>query len=142
MATPRNILSLDVGDRRIGVATANTVARMASPLLTLDRQQSEDIYAEINNLIIEHDIREVVVGLPRGMEGQETAQTQIAREFAVKLKSTCGLPVHMQDEAATSLAAEDKLKASGKPYEKADIDKVAASIILDDWLAALPMEVL
>ncbi|MDB5182464.1 MAG: Holliday junction resolvase YqgF [Candidatus Saccharibacteria bacterium] len=135
MATTRNVIGLDVGDRRVGVAIASLEARMASPLLTIDRQVSDDIFLEISELLKKHDAEVVVVGLPRDMEGRETAQTRSARDFAATLEKSCGLPVHMQDEAATSIAAEETLKELGKPYQKGDIDKYAAAIILDDWLA-------
>jgi putative Holliday junction resolvase len=134
MATTRNVLSLDVGDRRVGVAIASLEARMASPLLTIDRQLSADIFMEISELIKKQEAEAVIVGLPRGMEGQETAQTQSARDFAAALQKVCDVPVHMQDEAATSIAAEETLKDIGKPYGKGDIDKHAAAIILNDWL--------
>jgi len=136
IASPQNYLGLDVGGRRIGVAVAGIVARLSSPLLTLDRQDAGDIFERIEKLIDEHQVADIVVGLPRGMDGQETGQTAIAREFADELARTCGVVVHMQDEAATSIAAEEELKASGKPYQKGDIDSGAAAIILSDWLAS------
>ena len=107
MIQTHNVLALDVGERRIGVALASMEARMASPLLTLDRREHADIMVRIKQLLAQHEIDTVVVGLPRGMEGQETDQTRSARQFAADLAEVCGLPVHLQDEAATSLAAED-----------------------------------
>jgi len=77
-----------------------------------------------------------VVGLPRGMQGQHTAQTAEAEAFAKSLRAQSGLPVHMQDEAVTSKQAEDELKGRGKPYGKGDIDALAATYILQDWLAS------
>jgi len=128
------ILALDVGERRIGVAIASLEARLPSPLLTIDRQKVGDVFVRIKELIAEHKVRAVVVGLPRGMSGQETAQTTSARQFASDLEAACGIEVSLQDEAATSILAEDELKAHGKNYEKGDIDKLAASYILQDWL--------
>jgi len=137
MATPRNIIGLDYGSRRIGVAIANTEARMADPLLTLDLLDYPDIFTELKELFSKYSIDEVVVGLPRDMEGNETNQTAVARKFAADLEKATNLKVNLQDEAATSIAAEEELKASRKPYQKEDIDKTAAAIILNDWLSQL-----
>lgn len=128
------IIGLDVGERRIGVARAHAEARLAEPLLTLDRREYPNIFATLTKLLQEHGATEIVVGLPRGMEGQETAQTATIRAFAHELERVTGLPVHMQDEAATSIMAEEELSLRGKPYQKGDIDKLAATYILRDWL--------
>lgn len=135
MTNSRSILALDVGDRRIGVAIASMEARIASPLFTIDRRDTPDVFIYIKELIDKHQTTGIVVGLPRGMDGQETAQTKIAREFAWKLKSLANIEVYLQDEAATSLAAKEELEHINKPYQKGDIDKLAATYILSDWLA-------
>lgn len=139
-ATP-NVISLDVGSRRIGVALANLEARMAAPLMTIDRVQVSDIFPVLIELFEKHGAVAVVVGLPRGMEGQETDQTASARQFAAELGKQINIPIHLQDEAATSIEAEEELKANKKPYQKGDIDKLAAAIILRDWLAGQVQEV-
>jgi putative Holliday junction resolvase len=125
-----NLLALDVGERKIGVARANSIARIAEPLVTLPNSQS--FASELTKLINEHDASLLIVGLPRGMNGQETAQTQYVRDFMNQLS----VPVEyvFQDEALTSVNAEAQLKQSGKAYTKEDIDAVAASIILSDYL--------
>ena len=128
-------MSLDVGSRRIGIAVANSEARIAEPLLTIDRHEFPDIFPKLIDLFDTHTVGTVIIGLPRGMEGQETTQTASAREFAEALKKRCDLKVYLQDEAATSLEAENELNAKKKPYQKGDIDKLAAAIILRDWLA-------
>lgn len=127
------ILALDVGAQRIGVATANVIARIASPLVTISNDAST--VETIQRLIAEHDVEMLVVGLPRGLEGQETAQTQTVRDFVSNLQQTIGdFPMQFQDEALTSRKAEDELEARGKPYQKGDIDALAATYILDDYL--------
>lgn len=140
-AATHNILALDVGERRIGIAVASLEARMASPLLTLDRQTVDNVFAALQRICEEQGIQEIVIGLPRGMSGQETAQTAIARAFADELADHINLPLHLQDEAGTSLAAEEMLAQKQKTYSKADIDKTAAAIILDDWLQNANTEV-
>src|SRR5690606_21043091 len=101
----------------------------------IDRNKISDITAWIEDMIIKEDIRTLVIGLPRDMKGSETAQTTKVREFASELTGRLNIPVVLQDEAVTSVDAEARLKARGKPYDKADIDAEAAAIILQDFLA-------
>jgi putative Holliday junction resolvase len=131
------ILAFDVGDRRVGIAVARTDVRIASPVTTLDRQLP-DFWVKLDGLLAEHHPSVVVVGLPRGLDGQHTAQTSAAQAIADELTKHTNAPLVMQDEALTSVAAEDELKQRGKSYDKADIDALAATYILTDYLSALP----
>ncbi len=126
------ILALDVGERRIGVASANPAARMATPLTTLTHEA--DIFEQIAALLADHSAMALVIGLPRGLDGQETAQTQRVRDFAAQLAAHVAVPLHWQDEALTSRKAEDELQSRGKPFSKGDIDALAATYILEDFL--------
>ncbi len=128
------ILSLDVGDRRIGVAVASLVARIAAPLTTIERS-AESVHI-VAALVEEHGAVAVVAGLPRGMDGQETAQTAISRTFAAELQSGLTIPVYLQDEALTSRQAEAELRIRGGRYDKAAVDALAAVYILEDYLLA------
>jgi len=129
----KTILALDVGEKRIGVAVADVELRFAKPLTTL--HNTEKIWEELAQLIEHNQSGLIVVGLPRGLDGQETAQTQKAEIFMQRLRANLGLPVRAQDEATTSIKAEEELKSRGKPYEKSDIDALAATYILEDYLA-------
>lgn len=126
------ILALDVGAQRIGVARANSIARIASPLTTL--QHGEQIFDDIAQLLRQEKADELVVGLPRGLEGQETDQTRYVRQFVTDLQQHITVPVHLQDEALTSVKAEKELEARKKPFAKGDIDALAATYILSDYL--------
>jgi putative Holliday junction resolvase len=130
---PINYLALDVGRARIGIAMANNVVRIASPLVTLpnDKTFKDRLLA----LVKEHDAAAVVVGWPRGLDGQETEQTQYVSDFVDKLDAWLDVPVHLQDEAATSVKAEAELQRRGVPYQKGDIDSLSAVYILEDYLA-------
>lgn len=127
-------LAFDIGNRRIGVALASTIARLPAPLTVIDRQKTDDVFEEVVNLVHQYEAEVVIVGLPRGLSGQETEQTKSAREFATELSARLSVPVAMQDEAVTSVEAERRLQERGKPYDKGDIDAEAAAIILDDYL--------
>lgn len=126
----RTIFALDIGERKIGIARANTIAKIAEPLVTL--ANDDQFLSKLKHLIIEHQVERIIVGLPRNLEGQDTKQTSYVKEFiqGLNLKAE----IVFQDEALTSVSAEDLLSSSGKAYNKEDIDAVAASIILDDYI--------
>lgn len=130
------IASFDVGDRRIGVAIASTIARIATPYTTVDRQKVLDIDTWVNDFIASNDVVQIVIGLPRDMNGQDTNQTAITEAFITNLNEAVDIPVATIDEAVSSITAESRLKQLGKPYSKPDIDAEAACIILEDYLAS------
>jgi putative pre-16S rRNA nuclease len=132
-ADSKTLLALDVGERRIGVARASAIAGIASPLTTVAAGSSA--VDGIAKLLDEQHAELLVVGLPRGLEGQETAQTRAVHAFVAHLKARLSVPVVWQDEALTSHQAEAELTARGKPYDKADIDALAATYILEDYIA-------
>ena len=133
MATNHSVLALDVGDKRVGLALASLAAKIASPLATLDN--NEQVVTQIKKLVKENDVKELIIGLPRDVHGGETDQTKAVKAFAKKLKAEVDLPQHYQDESLTSVRAEEELSGRGQPYEKTDIDALAATYILEDWLA-------
>lgn len=126
MNKPTTLLGLDVGQKRIGVARGSSLARLASPLMVVNVDGKE--LAQLGSLITQEGAAALVVGLPRGLDGQDTAQTATVREFAKSLDSL-GLPVYWQDEAGTTKQAE--AEAGGRAT---NIDARAAAIILQDYL--------
>lgn len=127
------IVALDVGHKRIGVASANVVARLASPVTTLI--VDETINQRIIDLLAAQTAMALVIGLPRNLQGDDTDQTRIVREFGEALRQQITIPVYWQDEALTSHTSEERLKNSKKPYAKEEIDSLAAAQILEDFLA-------
>lgn len=136
-ASPSTILALDVGAKRIGVAVSDTLTRLPHPLKTLDAS-GDGILEEIRQLVSDQNAMALVVGLPRGLDGQETGQTKAVREFAEKLKPVLDVSMHWQDEAVTSRQAEEELRNRGKPFAKGDIDALSATYILEDFLRDNP----
>ena len=128
----RNILALDVGTVRIGVARVNTVARIPEVLPTL--LNTENFDSELKKVITEHDISLIVVGLPRNMQGDETAQTQYVRDFCKAHLDELGLPIVLQDETLTSVVATEQLENEGFKAQKGDIDGRAAAILVNDYI--------
>jgi putative holliday junction resolvase len=130
----RNLLALDYGERRVGVAIASVVARLPRPLPALP--QNPNFWELLTKLIQQEEVSTIIVGLPRGLEGQETAQTALARAFAAKVETKFGLPVYLQDEALTSVKAGIELISRGKQFDKGMVDSLSAVYILDDYLKA------
>ena len=133
------IAALDVGQQRIGVALASVAAGIAHPFVTL--QHDDQIVRQLQTLLSEQEVVALIVGLPRGLDGQETAQTRTVEAFAADLKKQIDIPLYWQDEAVTSRKAEAELEQRGKPYAKGDIDALAATYILEDFLRDHPEEV-
>jgi putative Holliday junction resolvase len=123
---------LDVGHKRIGVARARSDVKLVSPLTTLD--VSDNVLNELVRLCQQEDASQLVVGLPRNLQSEDTDQTRYVRQFADQAAAATGLPVAWQDEALTSVRAEEELQSRGKPYARADIDALAATYILDDYI--------
>lgn len=127
------IIGLDVGEKRIGVAKADSDTRIAVPVgfVLVDGSEWQEI-AKIASL---NSTNFFVLGLPRSNEGNETAQTLYVRSFARTLMGKIpGAKVRFQDESLTSVEAETRLKKRKKRYEKGEIDAEAASIILQDFI--------
>ncbi|HJQ08976.1 MAG TPA: Holliday junction resolvase RuvX [Candidatus Saccharimonadales bacterium] len=136
MSANGSILALDIGEKRVGVALTSMAARLPHPLTTMER--SNRIFKDIQELIDKHAAMALVVGLPRGLDGQHTAQTGAVEQFVTDLKQIVRIPVYWQDEAVTSRQAEAELLQRGKPYKKGDIDALSATYILEDFVRDNP----
>lgn len=131
MSSRAILIGLDVGEKRIGVSVADLAVRIAIPLTTVLVDGAE--IEAIAKIIDDERADTLVVGYPRNQSGEPTTQTDYVEKFAVHLEPLAATIVY-QDESLTSVIAEQRLKAQGKPYEKADIDAQAATIILQDYL--------
>jgi len=132
LAEIKKILALDVGDAHIGVALANTVARIPSPLAILENDL--EVYSRIKDLIAEHDISLVVIGLPRNMAGEETVQSKTTRHFVDNLKDYINTKIVFADESLSSKRAEESGQKS--PNSPKYLDDIAACFILEEYFAS------
>lgn len=132
----RRYLALDVGERRIGVALSDASGRLATPLTTIGAVPQQAAIERIVRLCAEHEVAEVVLGLPLTLRGEVGPQAVVVQRFGAALGAALGLPLHYYDERLTSAAADQMLREMGvKPEKrKLQIDQVAASIILQDFL--------
>lgn len=126
------VLGIDIGEIRVGVALGSMETKFASPLITL--LNNDTLYSNLDKIIKENEVGLIVAGLPRNLDNEETMQTKYSRKVADEIKKKLNIEVVFQDEALTSVKARDELDARKKPYEKGDIDKLAACYILEDYL--------
>ncbi len=130
---PRVLLGFDFGTKRIGVAVGQELTCTARALVTLNNQNGAPDWEAISRLIDEWKPAALVVGLPLNLDGSDHEVTRLARRFGNRLRGRYNLPVYTMDERLSSAEAEAQLAAQGR-YEKADVDKMAAQLILQGWL--------
>ena len=131
------IMGIDFGDARTGVAISDLLCSIVGSTYVVPSRVVDKAIADIVRLAKENQVGEIVVGLPKNMDGTEGARAQLCREFADKLKEATGLPVAMWDERRTTVEAHNILSQHnyhGKK-RKNTVDAVAASLILEGYLA-------
>lgn len=126
-------LGVDFGTTRVGLAISDPLGLTARPLSVVPRSE---VLEEVENLVKEQDIGTIVVGLPTGLSGGEGVSATEARKLAEEIRTVTGVDVVMVDERFTSRLAEVALLESGMKRRKRreTVDKVAAAIILQDYL--------
>jgi putative Holliday junction resolvase len=142
------VIAVDYGRARIGLAIATAEARLARPLATLERINRNEDMRRLRELALEHNVKQIVVGLPLLLDGTRGEMAEEAERFAQRARKQTGLPVEMVDERLTSWEAERLLEEEfGKKYrdqhekrkkqdnEKPTVDSVAAAVILREYLA-------
>jgi len=132
---PGRALGLDLGDARIGVAISDDERRLAVPLGTVRTGAPADLRA-IAQLVREHGVTVVVVGLPLVMSGTGGARAAHAERFAEALRGVLDVPVELQDERLSTVEAERALRDAGVAgrSRRAVVDRSAATVILQAWL--------
>jgi putative holliday junction resolvase len=128
------LLGFDFGSKRIGVAVGQELTRTATALETLNSRDGGPDWDGISRLINEWQPDALVVGLPFNLDGSEHETTRLARRFGNRLTGRYNLPVFTIDERLSSVEAERILEEQGR-FDKEEVDKLAAQIILESWLA-------
>ncbi len=137
--SPRRILGLDLGTKRIGLAISDELGITAQGIETLARRNKRTDFDALARLIREKRIRLIVIGNPLRMNGEAGRQADWAGEFAGELQRYTGIDVMLWDERWTSKEAERTLRGSGIAPEKraAAIDRLSAVILLQSYLDSL-----
>jgi putative Holliday junction resolvase len=145
----RSILSVDYGRARMGLAIADGETRLAQPLSTMERINRNEDMRRLRELVREHGVKQIVVGLPLRLDGGRGEMAEEAERFAQRVRKQLGVPVELVDERLTSWEAERLLeevqgrfiheKASGykrpkKAQGKMTVDAAAAAVILKEYL--------
>jgi len=131
------IMGIDYGDARTGVAISDLLCSIVGSTYVVPSRNREKAIADIVKLAKDNMVGEIVVGLPKNMDGSEGVRAELCWEFADSLKEVTGLPVAMWDERRTTVEAHNILSQHnyhGKK-RKNTVDAVAASLILEGYLA-------
>ncbi len=130
------VLGLDVGGKTIGVAISDEMGWTAQALEVIQRKALSQDIKRIKEVLNEYHVNEIVIGLPKNMNGTEGEQAKKVREFMGKLQTHVDLPVNTWDERLTTAAAERTLLEGdlSRAKRKKIIDKMAAQVILQGYL--------
>jgi len=130
------LLGIDYGVKNVGLALSDKLGLLAHPYATLVRTTRERLFAELLEIIAREQVQAIVLGLPLGLDGQDTELARQVRNFAAALGRRTSIPVHLQNEALSSVTASDQLRQCGRRGQKHQkaLDQQAAVIILTDYL--------
>jgi putative holliday junction resolvase len=129
-------LGLDVGGKRIGVAGCDGLGLMATGITTILRSSFDRDIAQLSEIIADRQVEILVLGLPYTMDGAIGSQAKQVQKFGRRITTILGLPIEYVDERLTSYAAEQMMIESkiSVSQNKATIDRIAAAVILQQWL--------
>jgi putative Holliday junction resolvase len=131
------LLALDLGAKRVGVAVSDELRITVTALPAIDRRSWKDLLRRIAAIIESYDARGLVIGLPLSLDGTEGSAAHEARVTAEKFEKSLSVPVCLQDERLTTVAATERLKAEGRSGAEIEreIDSESATVILSDFIA-------
>lgn len=139
------IMGLDFGSKTVGVAVSDSLLLTAQGVEIIRRKEENKLrqtLARIEELIVDYEVEEIVLGLPKNMNATEGARVELTNEFREKLERRTGLPVVMWDERLTTVAADKIMMEAGVRREnrKEYVDKIAATLILQGYLDRRAMQ--
>ena len=129
------ILSIDYGTSRVGFAVSDPLHIIATPLKTIKNKSIQDLLKQIGLIVKEYDIKSIVVGLPLGLNGKETKQTETVKLFSETLEKN-NYKVIFEDERFTTVLAKKEIikQKISTGRNKSLIDQVSAALILQSYL--------
>lgn len=135
----KKIMGIDYGDARTGIAISDLMCSIVGSTCVIPSKNAEKAIVDLVRMSREQDVGQIVVGLPKNMDGTEGPRAQLCREFADMLGRAAGLPVAMWDERRTTVEAHAILSQHNYHGQKRKntVDAVAASLILEGYLAFL-----
>lgn len=139
------IMGLDFGSKTVGVAVSDSLLLTAQGVEIIRRKEENKLrrtLARIEELIVEYEVEEIVLGLPKNMNATEGVRAELTKEFKDKLERRTGLPVSMWDERLTTVAADKAMMEAGirREHRKEYVDMIAATLILQGYLDRKSMQ--
>lgn len=135
----KRVMGVDYGDARTGIAISDLLCSIVGSATVIHSRNTAKTLEQIRQLVVENDVGQIVVGLPKNMNGTEGPRAELCREFARQLEEATGLKVVLWDERRTTVEAHNILSDHnyhGKK-RKDTVDAVAASLILEGYLGFL-----
>ena len=136
------IMGIDYGDARTGVAISDLLCTLVGSATVVPSRNTEKAIADIVRLAQENQVGEIVVGLPKNMDGTVGPRAEKAAAFAETLRQAAGLPVTLWDERRTTIDAHNILFNNGQNAKKRKktVDAVAAALMLEGYLTRKRLE--
>jgi putative Holliday junction resolvase len=133
----QRILAIDFGDKRTGLAIADTDTRLASPFTVLENLKEPQLVAEIKRIVEEERIDVLICGMPFNMDGTPSPRVRLTQKIIALIETATGRKVIPVDERLSTYAAESRIAGQYTRMQKRRrIDAIAAAQILADYLAA------
>ena len=128
-------IGIDLGTKRVGLALSDSLNIIASPFKTLTFIDNDDLILKLSNVIKDNNVKTIILGLPLNMSGVDTEQTKKVRTFKNVL-AKLNIPIFFEDERLSSISAKKSLVMQNVKtgHNKAEIDRTAAAIILQQFL--------
>ena len=133
------IMALDIGTKRIGVALSDALKITSQPYTTIEYKNRKEAFREISQIVKDREVSQIIAGLPLNKEGEFTPKTEEIDGFIRKLEKFLNMQIVRVDERYSSQNAEEHLRNMGKKpsRNKAEIDKIAAALILQEYINTL-----
>ena len=128
-------IGIDLGTKRVGLALSDSLNIIASPFKTLTFIDNDDLVSKLSDIINDNNVKTIILGLPLNMIGVDTEQTKKVRTFKASL-AKLNIPILYEDERLSSVSAKKSLVMQNVKtgHNKAEIDRTAAAIILQQFL--------
>jgi putative Holliday junction resolvase len=133
-------MSIDYGDKRIGIAVTDPLGMFATPFSTIENKSDSHVMSEIQAIVSSLQVQKIVLGLPLNKDAEDTPKTLQVRAFFQKLSLSVGIPICLWNELYSTCEANDILKSRGIGWKdsKKIIDQIAAAVILQSYIDSTP----
>lgn len=128
------VMAIDYGKKRVGIAITDPLGIISQPFLTIEMKSPKELIKRLKFIVQENDVGLILVGNPLSHNGNSTNMSQEVLAFVKRLRKAVTVEVKLWDERFTSRYAENILKDVGLKKKNMQIDQIAASLILDEYI--------